>query len=203
MRRRIVQAETRDTIPFWLAVAITVCVSLPFGTWLGNWNLPIWVSFIVWAEYFVFGARLSGLRIIVPAYVLGVVSAALILTGYTILTGVIGDVRIATENDLAMFVAMFVGFCALVYAMKWFPITETGTLPFYNGISMTLAVYFTRMFEGPFGADLDAILTPVAAGVIAALAGLLGTFLGWFNVAILFPRKVGTAHSTGHQAAGI
>ena len=32
-------------------------VSLPFGIWLSRWNLPIWVSFIVWAEYFALGAK--------------------------------------------------------------------------------------------------------------------------------------------------
>ena len=37
----------RDRVPLWLAVSITVVVSLPFGLWLGDYNLPLWVSFIV------------------------------------------------------------------------------------------------------------------------------------------------------------
>lgn len=182
-------------------MAITVCVSLPFGSWLGDWNLPIWVSFIVWAEYFVFGAKPAGLRIIVPAYALGVIAAALIMTGYALLTRALGDARLVTENDVAMFIAMFVGFCLLVYAMRWLPITQTGTLPFYNGISMTLAVYFTESFIGPFGSGLDPVLTPAAAGVVALLAGLLGTFLGWFNVTIQFPHSVKAVRPADQQAA--
>ena len=57
------QRETQDTLPLWLAVAITVCVSLPFGIWLGNYNLPIWASFIVWAEYFALGAKPQAQRV--------------------------------------------------------------------------------------------------------------------------------------------
>ena len=53
--------QTKDRIPLWLAVAITVVVSLPFGIWLSRWNLPIWVSFIVWAEYFALGAKAQAL----------------------------------------------------------------------------------------------------------------------------------------------
>jgi hypothetical protein len=39
--------RSRDRVPMWLAVAITVVVSLPFGLWLGDYNLPLWVAFIV------------------------------------------------------------------------------------------------------------------------------------------------------------
>jgi hypothetical protein len=42
----------KGMIPLWLAVAITVLVSMPFGLWLGKFNVALWCSFIVWAEYF-------------------------------------------------------------------------------------------------------------------------------------------------------
>ena len=32
-------------IPLWIAVSITVVVALPFGLWLGSWNLPLWLAF--------------------------------------------------------------------------------------------------------------------------------------------------------------
>lgn len=73
--------QTKNTIPLWLAVAITVVVSLPFGIWLNRWNLPIWVSFIVWAEYFALGAKAAVLIKIVPAYLSGVGVAAAIKIG--------------------------------------------------------------------------------------------------------------------------
>jgi len=188
-----VAAETKNTLPLWLAVAITVCVSLPFGIWLGDFNLPIWASFIVWAEYFAMGATPSALKTIVPAYILGVLTAAIIMTAYMLLGKAMGDVKIYTATDLALFISCFIGFCVFIYAMKFFPVTQKGTLPFFNGISMGLAVFFTGAFVKPFGANLDPNLLPAVAAVGAILAGLLGAFLGWFNVVILFPRPVHSA----------
>jgi len=190
-----VAAETKNTLPLWLAVAITVCVSLPFGIWLGDYNLPIWASFIVWAEYFAMGATPSALKTIVPAYILGVLVAAIIMTAYMLLGKAMGDVKIYTATDLALFISCFVGFCIFIYAMKFFPVTQAGTLPFFNGISMGLAVFFTGAFVKPFGANLDPNLLPAVAAVGAILAGLLGAFLGWFNVVILFPRPVASAQA--------
>ena len=188
-------AETKNTLPLWLAVAITVCVSLPFGIWLGDFNLPIWASFIVWAEYFAMGATPSALKTIVPAYILGVLTAAIIMTAYMLLGKAMGDVKIYTATDLALFISCFIGFCVFIYAMKFFPVTQKGTLPFFNGISMGLAVFFTGAFVKPFGANLDPNLLPAVAAVGAILAGLLGAFLGWFNVVILFPRPVASAQA--------
>jgi hypothetical protein len=194
--------ETKNTLPLWLAVAITVCVSLPFGVWLGDWNLPIWASFIVWAEYFAMGATPSALKTIVPAYILGVLVAAIIMTAYMLLAKALGGMQILTGGDVALFISCFVGFCIFIYAMKWVPVTQAGTLPFFNGISMGLAVFFTGAFVKPFGADIDPNLLPAVAAVGAILAGLLGAFLGWFNVVILFPRPVaGSAAVKGAAAA--
>ena len=58
-------------LPLWIAVPITVLVSLPFGLWLGAWSLPLWLAFIVWAEYFTLGARPAALKIMIPAFVSG------------------------------------------------------------------------------------------------------------------------------------
>lgn len=193
---------TKNTVPLWLAVAITVCVSLPFGIWLGVYSLPIWASFIVWAEYFALGAKPSALKVMVPAYILGVVVAAIIMTAYALLSKALGDTKLYTSTDLALFAACFVGFCIFIYAMKWFPVTQVGTLPFFNGISMGLGVYFTGAFVKPFGTDIDPTLLPAIAAVGAILAGLLGAFLGWFNVAILFPRPIQGAVE-GHQPAAV
>ena len=190
-------AETKNTIPLWLAVAITVCVSLPFSIWLGRYALPIWAAFIVWAEYFALGAKPSALKIMVPAYFLGVVAATVIMTAYMLLAQALGKGAIVTMgdwsftyNDAALFITCFVGFCFFIYAMKWFPVTQTGTLPFFNGISMMLAVFFTGAFIKAAPEGIDANLLPAVAAVGAILAGLLGAFLGWFNVVILFPRPV-------------
>lgn len=206
------KVETKDTIPLWLGVAITVCVALPFGLWLEQINpnlksLPIWASFIVWAEYFALGATPSALKIIVPAYLLGVIGTVLIVGAWDIAAKQAGD-KIWFPGDVTIYVVFFIGFCLLIYAMKYFPVTQTGSLPFFNGISMMLAVYFT----GAYPLQLLSTTSPiqpladpmgaVMAGVWAALAGLLGAFLGWFNVVILFPRPYKKAASSGQQPVG-
>ncbi|HEX8940550.1 MAG TPA: DUF1097 domain-containing protein [Candidatus Limnocylindrales bacterium] len=203
------ETETRNTIPLWLAVAITVCVSLPFGIWLGNYNLPIWASFIVWAEYFALGAKPSALKIMVPAFILGVIVAEIIMTGYMLGSKGIGTGTILSVGDwaftldnLVLFIACFIGFCIFIYAMKYFPVTQTGSLPFFNGISMGLAVFFTGAFNKAVGAGIDPNLLPAVAGVGAVLAGLLGAFLGWFNIVIMFPRQVPSA-SAGREPAKV
>jgi hypothetical protein len=182
--------ETKNTIPLWLAVAITVVVSLPFGIWLNRWNLPIWVSFIVWAEYFALGAKWQALTKIVPAYLSGVVVASAIMTLYVWLTHVFGTHFWVKPTDLALIVAAFVGFSIFIFAMNYIPMWRDNTLPFFNGVSMGLAVYFTGAFLHPFPAVVSVYALPWIAALGAVLAGLLGAFLGWFNVAILFPRKV-------------
>ncbi len=179
---------TTDRVPLWLASSVTVVVSLPFGLWLGDFNLPLWVAFIVWAEYFQLGARPAVLRTIIPAYLIGVAGATAITTANALLERAIPDAMLVSPGDVAAFVSFFAGFCILIYAMRWMGPTRTGTLPFFNGISMTLGVLFTGAFETAVGPDVDAALLPLVAGVGAALAGLLGACLGWFNVAILFTR---------------
>ena len=157
---------TRDRIPLWLAVAITVVVSLPFGIWLSRWNLPIWVSFIVWAEYFALGAKAAALIKIVPAYLSGVAVASAIMTFYVWLTKEFGTTYWVKPTDLALIVAAFVGFCIFIFAMKYIPFWRDNTLPFFNGVSMGLAVYFTGAFVHPFPAVVSVYALPwiAAAG---------------------------------------
>jgi hypothetical protein len=178
----------RDRVPLWLAVAITVVVSLPFGLWLGDYNLPLWVSFIVWAEYFVLGGTPAALRVIVPAYLVGVFGAMCVTTGTALLERLLDGAGVVAERDVAAFIGLFVGFCVFLYAVRWVPLPLLGSasLPFFNGVSMMLGVLFTSAFITAAPAEIDPILEPAVAAIGAALAGLLGGFLGWFNVTILF-----------------
>lgn len=182
----------RDRVPLWLAVAITVVVSLPFGLWLGDDNLPLWVSFIVWAEYFVLGGTPSALRVIIPAFLIGVFGAMLIVTGTTVLERLFDGASLVAENDVAAFVGLFIGFCVFLYALRWVPLDLFGSasLPFFNGVSMLLGVFFTAAFITAAPDGLDPIFEPAVAAIGATLAGLLGCFLGWFNVTILFRTPV-------------
>jgi Protein of unknown function (DUF1097) len=180
----------KNRVPLWLAVAITIVVSLPFGLWLKEWNVPLWAAFIVWAEYFLLGATPQGLKIMVPSYILGAIGAVLVLIFMVALQKAIPDVKLVSATDVAIAIAFFIGFCIVLYAMKWLPVTGgAGTLPFFNGISMGLATYFIGIYATYGGIKVDDILVPIVTGVVAILAGLLGAFLGWFNVTILFPTK--------------
>lgn len=184
------ETETRDTIPLWLAVAITVVVSLPFGLYLDNvsgdlklMNLPLWVAFIVWAEYFALGGKPSALRLMIPAFTLAVVLTAATMWAYVALNDAIPA---DWPEGTAMAVALFVGVGAMVYLMRFWPVLQAGSLPFFNGISMLLGVYFTNSIP----AGTDPYLAPWIAAIVTIAAGLLGSFLGWFNVTITFPHQV-------------
>lgn len=191
------QAGMRATVPMWLAIAVTVVVSLPFGLWLGDYNLPLWVSFIVWAEYFVLGAKPQALRIIIPAFLVGVLVALCITTANVLLERFLGDAYIVAAGDVAAFVAFFFGFCILLYAVRWvpLPLDTTASLPFFNGVSMMLGVFFTGAFLGAAPDGMDTALEPALAAFGTALAGLLGCFLGWFNVVILLRRPTASGPS--------
>ena len=92
-------------------------------------------------------------------------------------------------QNLALAICLFVGVGAMVYGMRYSKTLQEGSLPYFNGLSMLLAVYFTGAY--PTSAfTTDAHLLPLVAAVWAILSGLLGAALGWFNVTITFPRQV-------------
>jgi len=196
--------ETKNTIPLWLAVAITVILSLPFGIWLGKVNFPLWAAFIVWAEYFALGAKPGILKNMVPAYILGIVGGVVICEVYVAISKLLSNpanvvldfgLQQLTNDNVALYVAFFVGFCILIYAMKWLPVNGQWSLPFFNGVSVFLGVFFTGSYMTWFkdfsvGSDVALYWIVVYSGISALVGGLLGAFLGWFNVVILFPRQV-------------
>lgn len=170
-----------DAVPMWLAVAITVLVSMPFGLWLGEFNLALWCSFIVWAEYFALGARPSSLRLILPSFSYAAAMTALILWSIP-LFAFLPDLLV--KNDLRVSTALFLGIAALVYTMRFSRVFQDGSLPFFNGISMALAVYFTGSYPD---VGLPAA-APLVAGAWTIVLGVFGCGLGVFNVWITFPR---------------
>ncbi len=178
------ESTTKNMLPLWLAVAITVVVSLPFGLWLGKWNLALFCSFIVWAEYFALGAKPDVLRVILPSFAAGTLLTSASMFLMLLLAPVLPS--LLAPGDLAAAIALFVGVGFMVYAMRWSKTLQNGSLPYFNGISMLLALYFT----GSFVSTGNALLDPWMAGLWTVLSGWLGAALGWFNVYILFPREV-------------
>lgn len=179
----------KETVPLWLAVAITVVLVMPLALWLGEYNFALWCSFIVWSEYFFLGAKPECLKLIVPTFSLGVVLTALTLWAIP-LFDFLPSIR--TDGDLAATVALFLGVAFMVYIMSWSEMLQAGSLPYFNGISMTLAIYFTGSFPA-FGETLPA---PLVAGIWTILMGAFGSLMGVFNVWLTFPRaKAVTAQS--------
>lgn len=174
----------KETIPLWIAVGITVAVSVPFTLWLSHWNLAVWCSFIVWAEYFALGAKPAAAKTIIPAFATSAIGTAALLA---IIATLSSWPKLVTAGDLAVIVVLGVGCGFLVYLMKFWKVLQAGSLPFFNGISMVLAVYFTTSF--PHVTD-QASLTALWAGVWTVVLGAFGVLLGMFNVWLTFPKEV-------------
>ena len=174
----------KETIPLWIAVGITVAVSVPFTLWLSHWNLAVWCSFIVWAEYFALGAKPAAARTILPAFATSAIGTAILLA---IIAALNSTAKLVTAGDIAVIAVLGVGCGGLVYLMKFWQVLQSGSLPFFNGISMVLAVYFTTSF--PHVTD-QASLAALWAGVWTVVLGAFGVLLGMFNVWLTFPKEV-------------
>lgn len=174
------EKKTKETIPFWLAVVITALLPLPLALYLGKFNVPLWCAFVVWAQYFVYGAKPSAFKLIFPAFAAGALWST---------AGMVATALLA--NALPFFVALCVGFgvavAIMVYSMRWVPTFQEGSLAYFNGMAMMLAVYFTGQFPE---LTASAVLIPIVAGIWTILVGWFGAFLGWFNVTITFPKEV-------------
>jgi len=172
--------KVKETVPFWLAVAITAVVPLPLALYLGKFNFPLWCSFIVWAQYFVYGSKPSAFKTIFPAFAGG----AFWSTVGMVLTALLA-------SALPFFPALVIGFgvaiAAMVYVMRWVPVFREGSLSYFNGVAMMLAVYFTQSYPALTSSP---VLMPIIAGIWAILVGWFGAILGWFNVTITFPKEV-------------
>ncbi|MFN8631435.1 MAG: hypothetical protein U0838_14300 [Chloroflexota bacterium] len=179
------------SLPLWISVPITVVVSLPFWLWLGVWSLPLWTAFIVWAEYFQLGAKPSALKLMIPGFIAGAIGAGFVCVVSLAIGKVLNNPTAVTTGDLAWFIGLFLAFIPVIYAMKYLPFTAgPGGLCFFNGISMGLATFFVGIYAGYGGMKMpDGLeyLTPIITTIPAILAGMLGAFLGWFNVVIMTP----------------
>lgn len=174
--------QTKETIPFWLAVSLTVMFILPLGLYLGQYSLPLWVSFIVWAEYFALGGTIGTIKTIIPAYTSGAAFGVAMILLYTWFAP-----HMTGASVYPMYIALFIGVSVMVYVMKYFKVFQTGSLAYFNGLSMLLAVYFVGAH--PTFSSNPYVLVALA-GAYALAGGYLGWFIGWFNVTITFPRKV-------------
>src|SRR5688572_17388933 len=101
------EKQVKNTIPFFIAVVITALLPLPLGMYLGNWNIPLWVAFVVWAQYFVYGAQPSAFKTIVPCYAAGALFSTAGMTAASALGGVMHPL-VATCIGFGIAVAIMV-----------------------------------------------------------------------------------------------
>jgi hypothetical protein len=174
-------------IPLWLAVAITVVISVPFGVYLGAYNLALWAAFIAWAEYFALGAKADALKLIWPLYPAGALTMAIFATfaNYFIVYqgwNVIG----------AVVIWIFIWVAIAVYIMRYHPAFWKGSLAYFNGLSMYLAFYFAPIKSGAGAGPLtgNPLIDPWIMWVWVSIAGIFGAFLGWLNIQLTFPKTV-------------
>ena len=174
----------KNTIPFWLATAITAIVFLPLTMFLGKYNIPLWVSFIVWAEFFTFGANVKDAgKLILPCFPAG---AAICALGWSASFALVP--LIPAANGLwAYWIGFGIFVAILVKIMDFVPVFQKGSLAYFNGMTMVIAVLFTGSY--PAHLSGNSIVQPLIAGLWTIIAGLFGLFLGWFNMAITFPRE--------------
>ena len=184
MTENMEQKKIVQRIPLPWAVSIVVVFSLPFGLFLGKFNFPLWVAFIVWAEYFVFGATASTWKLVIPCIPAGAAAAAVWMATTTAIT---------TGFGLHMFwglaIGNFIWVTTLLYIVPRVPVFSKGILAIFNGFTLVLAVYFTSSIP-KVGAMEDAYWVIVLTFIWTTLISYFGWFLGWLSVSITFPKKV-------------
>ncbi len=175
-----------ERIPLPWAVSLVCVFSLPFGLFLGKFNFPLWVSFIVWAEYFTLGANPSTWRLIFPSIPAGAAGGALWVLTSIVYTS-------STSHQLALFVGLTIGALVwvtiLLYVMPRVQAFTAGSLAVFNGLTLFLGVYFTRSTPqvGAMGSPYWVVLW---AFIWTTLMAYFGWFLGWLNVTLTFPKEV-------------
>ncbi|MCR8922642.1 DUF1097 family protein [Dasania sp. GY-MA-18] len=162
----------------WLAIAITVAIVMPLALWLGEYSFALWCSFIVWSEFFLFGANVSCLKLIIPTFSLGVV-----LTAITLLSIPVFDFlpSLISQSDISSIVALFLGVAFMAYIINLSDYLKRGTLPYFNGVSMMLAIFYTGSFPSD-GLNLpDIVVASLWTVFLGCFGGLMGVFTVWLT----------------------
>jgi len=186
------EEATKPRVPFWLAVAFSVVVTFPAAIYFGRFAMPLWAVFVVWAEYFVLGAKPEALKVMWPNFIYGSlgVSVGTLLYIWIQSWGLIADPEANTLFSLT--VAYFILFCVLLKTMEFgWSFASTG-LPLFNGVALTLGIFFTGTYWHLFETSSLYVIA-LLSSLTAIAAGIMGGIVGWINVIITFPRKVSSS----------
>ena len=182
-------ASSGKRIPLPWATVMVVILCMPLTFYLGKWNFPLWVSFIVWAQYFALGANVGTWRVILPSLPFGASFAAAWCTSALTVSPFFVE-RFGPVHGLYVSYALTSVLWAalLVHGLSWSKAFTTGTLAVFQGFTLQFATYFTHSvpkigpIENPYYLIWWSFLWSV-------LIGLFGWFLGWLNVLLTFPRR--------------
>ncbi len=184
-------------LPLPWAAALMIIIVLPFGLYLGEWNVPLWVCFIVWTEYFILGADRSTWKIILPSLAFGAGVAAVWIACSVALSGTLAPHLGGTHAAYAAYALTNLVFVPIVfYLCQWVPTFTTGTLAVFNGFSLLFAVYFTGAVPsfGPMENPLYVVLWTYLWTLAMAY---VGWGFGWVNVFLTFPHPAPQAQAEG------
>ncbi len=179
--RPVVQTTPRVSLP--IAVTLVVLFTLPFAFFLGKFNIPAWVCFIVWAEYFQYGATPSNWRVMIPSLAFGA-AAGCAWSSAAVYLGTLG---------ISAFWAWFLS--AIVFIWLYLkihvsvPTFMEGSLASFNGFTLYLAVYFTNSIP-KVGLVANPAWVLTMAFIWTVILAYFGWFLGWLNIILTFPKQV-------------
>ena len=181
-----VTEKTVERLPLMWAVVITVWFSLPFGTFFGNWNFTLWVSFIVWAQYFVLGANFQTWKLIFPSIPYGAGIGVLWCSAAVLVDNIF---RFSLQGFWGLMLMTPIFISTFIYLIPKVKAWQNGSLAVFNGYTMFLAVYFSGSL--PQAGPMDNPYWVIIFSFIWTIAMcLFGWFLGWLNVTLTFPKKV-------------
>ncbi|MCB2176754.1 MAG: hypothetical protein KQH57_13155 [Actinomycetales bacterium] len=173
-------------MPLWLAVGITVVVALPFGLLLKGFNLVLWIAFTVWGVYLAMGGTPQAAKRLLPAYAGGAASGALVHMFALALSSWITTPRWTFDNGaliVPVTLAYFVGFCVVVWWMRFSELVQTSSLAYFTGIALTLGAVFTGMGDtGYVGHSPNQYVYVIGALIVSVLSSVLGCAIAALSV---------------------
>ncbi|MCL2781817.1 MAG: hypothetical protein FWD74_10105 [Actinomycetia bacterium] len=182
-----------ERMPMWLAVGLSVVVGIFPGLWFGSYSFVLWLAFTVWAVYLNFGGTIKGGGRVMLAYIGGGASAALVqlfnirLSQWmTFGPSFNNPVLPPNTHVVPVFIAYFIGFCVVVWWMKFRPQFLVDSLAYFSGISLTLGVIFTGLGMNSYIAhNTNAYVYVIGAlilSIISAFGGCVIAFISvWLN----------------------
>lgn len=170
-------------MPLHWAVSVVCALAIPLAFFLGKFNVPIWVCFIVWAEYFALGAKPDTWRLIIPSIPFGAASGAAWTAGAIAVADLVG-------GELGFFwgfmLTNFVFLTLMVYLMPRVTAWRTGSLAVFNGLALFFAVFFTRSVP-QIGPMANPYWVVVLAFFWVVVTAYIGWVLGWLNGKLAAP----------------